>query len=252
MVSGRMEPDAGDITFPLDGKPSYTQYRVLQHTRSFTYGNRGDGDGWVSTVELRPITGRTHQLRLHLSMFGHPIVGDERYAKLPLPLPVTDCPYASGGLNCLYLWAVEIKFPHPFLLNGDDADSDEIERDVVLSGASRRHCADIIVSKKSCIDFDVETVLCSNKESQSTSTLNRDMMSLALNDCGDSDAKSKAMVPESCNEVTRHTSVHVEIREPKIFEVLRSLERKRWEEWELVRLSRQKDVEAQQDYYSKI
>lgn len=53
------------------GKKAITEYRVL----------RRDGDR--SLVECRPQTGRTHQLRVHLSEAGHPIVGDERYGAPP-------------------------------------------------------------------------------------------------------------------------------------------------------------------------
>lgn len=49
------------------GKKAITEYRVLRR------------DGERSLVECRPRTGRTHQLRVHLSEAGHPIVGDERY-----------------------------------------------------------------------------------------------------------------------------------------------------------------------------
>lgn len=52
------------------GKPSRTRYRVLAHdTRAST-----------TRVELHPLTGRTHQLRVHLLAIGHPIVGDTLYA----------------------------------------------------------------------------------------------------------------------------------------------------------------------------
>lgn len=54
------------------GKPSQTRWRVLAH----------DPPGWpgCTRVELEPITGRTHQLRVHLAHLGHPIVGDALYA----------------------------------------------------------------------------------------------------------------------------------------------------------------------------
>ncbi len=51
------------------GKPSHTQWRV-KHS-NLTNSTR---------VELQPITGRTHQLRLHMMAIGHPILGDALYA----------------------------------------------------------------------------------------------------------------------------------------------------------------------------
>ncbi len=51
------------------GKPSKTLWRVLTHTDSST------------RVELTPITGRSHQLRVHMREIGHPILGDVFYAK---------------------------------------------------------------------------------------------------------------------------------------------------------------------------
>jgi tRNA pseudouridine32 synthase/23S rRNA pseudouridine746 synthase len=53
------------------GKPSVTAYKVLQ-----TSGGR-------SLLELKPKTGRTHQLRVHLAKIGHPIVGDTFYGGQP-------------------------------------------------------------------------------------------------------------------------------------------------------------------------
>lgn len=54
------------------GKPSVTLWRVMEHR-----------DG-VSRVALRPITGRTHQLRVHLQHIGNPILGDPLYAPEPV------------------------------------------------------------------------------------------------------------------------------------------------------------------------
>lgn len=52
------------------GKPSVTRWRVLsQHALTAT-----------TRVELEPVTGRSHQLRVHLLALGHPIVGDALYA----------------------------------------------------------------------------------------------------------------------------------------------------------------------------
>lgn len=56
-------------TFRVDpnGKPAETFYQVIQ------------SDGHHSLVELKPTTGRTHQLRVHMKYLGHPIVGDQVY-----------------------------------------------------------------------------------------------------------------------------------------------------------------------------
>ena len=51
-----------------EGQSARTRYRVLDHA-----GNRA---AWV---ELQPMTGRTHQLRVHMAAIGHPIVGDGKY-----------------------------------------------------------------------------------------------------------------------------------------------------------------------------
>ena len=51
-----------------NGQPARTRYRVIDRV-----GNRA---AWV---ELQPLTGRTHQLRVHLAAIGHPIVGDGKY-----------------------------------------------------------------------------------------------------------------------------------------------------------------------------
>lgn len=82
LVAGVLEIEVGEIDLPLivdwpnrpkskvdheSGKPSLTRYRLL---------GIEDGD---SRVELEPITGRTHQLRLHLASIGHPIIGDTLY-----------------------------------------------------------------------------------------------------------------------------------------------------------------------------
>ncbi|MEC5396860.1 RluA family pseudouridine synthase [Uliginosibacterium sp. H1] len=83
IVAGRMTQAEGEIDLPLItdwpnrprqkvhhdiGKPSLTRYRVLSR----------DADS--TRVELEPLTGRSHQLRVHLQQIGHPILGDELYA----------------------------------------------------------------------------------------------------------------------------------------------------------------------------
>lgn len=92
IVEGRMQPMPGNaddwqtIDAPIAadwprrplriidpaGKPSQTRWRALAH----------DPPGWpgCTRVELEPVTGRTHQLRVHLAHLGHPILGDALYA----------------------------------------------------------------------------------------------------------------------------------------------------------------------------
>ena len=82
-VDGVMENDSGSVTLPLivdwpnrpkqkidheNGKPSLTHYRVIKRLENETW------------VELSPVTGRSHQLRVHMLALGHPILGDRLYA----------------------------------------------------------------------------------------------------------------------------------------------------------------------------
>lgn len=53
---------------PVDGQPAITEFRLLRRGKE------------ASLVEARPLTGRTHQIRLHLRAAGHPIAGDKAYA----------------------------------------------------------------------------------------------------------------------------------------------------------------------------
>ncbi len=75
------------------GKPSQTRWRLLEHTPA-----------GFSRLELQPLTGRTHQLRVHLAALGHPIVGDTLYA----PVQGTE-PIAAR----LMLHAASLRLPHP-------------------------------------------------------------------------------------------------------------------------------------------
>jgi len=75
------------------GKPSLTRWRVLGH------GEAGSG----TRVELEPITGRSHQLRVHLRELGHPILGDALYAP-----PAVQ---ALAGRLLLHAWS--LSFAHP-------------------------------------------------------------------------------------------------------------------------------------------
>jgi 23S rRNA pseudouridine955/2504/2580 synthase len=59
----------------------------------------------VAFVSLKPVTGRQHQLRAHMAIIGHPILGDEKY-KSEAEMP-------AGVANRLHLHARRISFPHP-------------------------------------------------------------------------------------------------------------------------------------------
>jgi len=58
------------IIDPITGQPSQTRLRTLHY----------DADTDSTRVELEPVTGRSHQLRVHLQALGHPILGDALYA----------------------------------------------------------------------------------------------------------------------------------------------------------------------------
>ena len=79
-----------------DGKPSVTEYRVLERRNK------------LCKLELRPITGRTHQLRLHCAHMGCPILGDPQYNS-----PESQALSQELGLETQLLCAKTLCFPHP-------------------------------------------------------------------------------------------------------------------------------------------
>ena len=82
------------IVNPTEGKPSLTRWRVADPKPHDPPG--------TTRLDLEPITGRSHQLRVHLQAIGHPIVGDPLYGTAP-PEPT----------QRLLLHAEGIRFPHP-------------------------------------------------------------------------------------------------------------------------------------------
>lgn len=58
-----------------NGKPAVTHYKVLEHYKNYSY------------IECRLETGRTHQIRVHMSSIGHPLVGDFVYGPKKCPFP---------------------------------------------------------------------------------------------------------------------------------------------------------------------
>ena len=105
LVLGGPEEDAGTIDAPIarrplpsllrevreDGKPSLTEYRVLERM------------GQVTKLALRPVTGRTHQLRVHCSYMGFPILGDPQYGTEE----------SRWGLESQMLCARSLELEHP-------------------------------------------------------------------------------------------------------------------------------------------
>ncbi len=67
--------------------------------------------GAVSLVRVRIATGRTHQIRVHLSEAGHPVVGDALYGGVRRRLPVSQA--ALGRLDRPFLHAARLEFTHP-------------------------------------------------------------------------------------------------------------------------------------------
>ena len=78
-----------------NGLPSKTRYRLVERA-----GNR------ATWVELQPLTGRTHQLRVHMAAIGHPIVGDGKYGGQDA--------YLTGSISRkLHLHARRLRIDHP-------------------------------------------------------------------------------------------------------------------------------------------
>jgi tRNA pseudouridine32 synthase/23S rRNA pseudouridine746 synthase len=99
----------GEISLPLgrdwDNKPLVKVDHSGQGKASLTLWSvvASDPTIGVSLLHLRPITGRTHQLRVHLASIGHPILGDFFYAPRPI--------YEQAGRLCLH--AEELRCTHP-------------------------------------------------------------------------------------------------------------------------------------------
>ena len=105
LVEGRLEPPEAMIDAPIGRDPAHrqrmailpagrgreaqTHYRVREYLDGYTY------------LEASPITGRTHQIRVHLASLGHPIVGDAVYGK------------PSSLVSRQFLHAWRLAFTHP-------------------------------------------------------------------------------------------------------------------------------------------
>lgn len=85
------------VKVQADGKACLTEYKVLRRIGRL-----------VTLVEARPITGRTHQIRVHCQFAGHPIVGDEKYGT-----DQTNRRMRDEGIKRLFLHAAELRIPLP-------------------------------------------------------------------------------------------------------------------------------------------
>ena len=108
LVQGHMDPAEGTIDAPIDrhpkedhrfavvadGKESITHYEVIEYYRS------------VSLVKVELETGRTHQIRVHFSALGHPLVGDTTYGADPVL-------GKRLAMRRPWLHALELRFEHP-------------------------------------------------------------------------------------------------------------------------------------------
>ena len=96
VVIGKLAADKGKIEQAIEGKIAVTKYEVKQISPSLKTQH-------LSLLDLYPLTGRTHQLRIHLANLGHPILGDKLYHGTH--------PLLQG--KGLFLCAVELSFEHP-------------------------------------------------------------------------------------------------------------------------------------------
>ena len=110
LVWGRVEEDRGTIDAPIarrplpsllryvgpEGAPARTEFEVAERFEAFTH------------LRLHPITGKTHQLRVHCAYIGHPILGDPQYGTV-------ESQALSGmmGYQGQRLCAVSLELPHP-------------------------------------------------------------------------------------------------------------------------------------------
>jgi 23S rRNA pseudouridine1911/1915/1917 synthase len=108
LIQGHMDPATGTIDAPIDrhpkedhrfavvatGKESITHYEVIEFYRS------------VSLVKVELETGRTHQIRVHFSALGHPLVGDTTYGADPVL-------GKKMKMSRPWLHALELRFNHP-------------------------------------------------------------------------------------------------------------------------------------------
>jgi 23S rRNA pseudouridine1911/1915/1917 synthase len=122
IAEGRLHLDGDVIDMPIGVHPVVREkFAVMVRenkiniaksaTTYYEVAERFDG---YTLVQLMPKTGRTHQLRVHLSYLGHPIVGDDMYGGHPFSeFSVTGAGSADNLFESQALHAWKIKFRHP-------------------------------------------------------------------------------------------------------------------------------------------
>ena len=119
IVHGMVKEEEGTVCAPIgrdekdrkrmavnekNGKEAVTHYRVLQRFRNFTY------------IECRLETGRTHQIRVHMTSIGHPLLGDEIYGPRKTAFRLegqTLHAYCLGFIHPVNREYIEVKAPLP-------------------------------------------------------------------------------------------------------------------------------------------
>ena len=109
LVEGRLQPPEALIDAPIGRDPSHRQRMAIlpggrgreAQTRYRVREYLPGGAGGYTYLEASPITGRTHQIRVHLASLGHPIVGDGVYGK---PSPLVERQF-------LHAWRLTLRHP---------------------------------------------------------------------------------------------------------------------------------------------
>lgn len=103
IVQGIVDPPTGTINAPIGPHPAKPNRRAInpQGDQAITHYKTVQSFSEASLLELTLDTGRTHQIRVHLTHIGHPIIGDRMYGK------------ASALITGQALHASSLHFPHP-------------------------------------------------------------------------------------------------------------------------------------------
>lgn len=112
LVHGKLQRETGTIELPVGrhptartkmaagnpkGRSAHTEYQVMERYRGFTL------------LEVKIKTGRTHQIRVHFSALGHPVVGDDVYSERSYK----EFAKKFGPLDRYFLHAAVLRFTHP-------------------------------------------------------------------------------------------------------------------------------------------